>query len=294
MDAETAEERRRDLETLVADLKRLVIPGNRAAAAGRGSSVATASRDNDDDDNAVGGSGSSVDGGSLPSLPPSSSADNNNEHRYADGAYASAAVETAARRLLSLSEELRAAKLEAAGLRRHVSGLREDRRHLERKLGASEAAARALEEAKAEAETRALLLADGREEEEGGVDGGRSGGSGGGGGGLTSSRAGGTAAGVESSSNGAVGAGGGAAGAPGGFSEEEQRLLVAAYAMPAGAEADFGGLDPEGTLLRLRDAHAKVCGGGVLCVCTRRRKRCRVERAGRGSVRWVMGLRAAV
>ncbi|CAN0076060.1 unnamed protein product, partial [Ectocarpus fasciculatus] len=257
VDAETAEERRRDLETLVADLKRLVIPGNRAAAAGGGSSVATASRDNDDDDNAVGGSGSSVDDGSSPSLPPSSSADNNNEHRYADGAYASAAVETAARRLLSLSEELRAAKLEAAGLRRHVSGLREDRRHLERKLGASEAAARALEEAKAEAETRALLLADGREEEEGGVDGGRSGGSGGGGGGLASSRAGGTAAGVEGSSNDAVGAGGGAAGAPGGFSEEEQRLLVAAYAMPAGAEADFGGLDPEGTLLRLRDAHAK-------------------------------------
>ncbi|CAN0475721.1 unnamed protein product, partial [Ectocarpus sp. 8 AP-2014] len=108
-------------------------------------------------------------------------------------------------------EELRAAKLEAAGLRRHVSGLREDRRHLERKLGASEAAARALEEAKAEAETRALLLADGREEEEGRVDDGRFGMNddgvaregGGGGGGLKSSRVGRTATGGEGCSNGA-------------------------------------------------------------------------------------------
>ncbi|CAN0457526.1 unnamed protein product, partial [Ectocarpus sp. 12 AP-2014] len=182
-----------------------------------------------------------------------------------DGAYASAAVETAARRLLALSEELRAAKLEAAGLRRHVSGLREDRRHLERKLAASEAAARALEEAKAEAETRALLLSDGREEEEGHVDGGRFGmnddvarESGGGGASLKSSRAGRTATGGEGGSNGAARAGGAATATAGGFSEEEKRLLVAAYAMPAGAEADFGGLDPEGTLLRLRDAHAKA------------------------------------
>lgn len=181
-------------------------------------------------------------------------------------------METAARRLLSLSEELRAAKLEASGLRRHVSGLREDRRHLERKLSTAEAAARALEEAKVEAETRALLLADA-------ADGGD--GDGGGGGHLDDGgeeedncNDGGRSEGVEdvgvhgaAGGLGSSGSGGGAKSGrrggrvregAGGFSQPEQRLLVAAYALPAGAEADFGGLDPEETLRRLRASHAKV------------------------------------
>eukprot|EP00903_Cladosiphon_okamuranus_P020140 g18493.t1 len=300
MDAEAAEESRRDLETLVADLKRLILPTNKAAPS---TAAAAAAADGDGDHessgtpqsastdhNATGGNRSRVNGGggggrkntgaSPTSLSFSSSANttttssnhgddyNNsdgtsNDHRYADGAYASAAVETAARRLLSLSEELRAAKLEASGLRRHVSGLREDRRHLERKLCAAESAARALEEAKAEAETRALLLADG-----GGGGGGAGGGTldsggrnedtagldaGDGGGGSGRSGPGGRTAG---GAGGAAGAGAGVGGV--GFSEQEQRMLVAAYAMPAGAEADFGGLDPEETLNRLRDAHAKA------------------------------------
>lgn len=177
----------------------------------------------------------------------------------------------AARRVIVLSEELQAAKQEASGLRRHVAGLREDRRHLERKLATAEAAARELEEGKAEAETRAILGAVG-----GGGDGSSSVDTGGGGrvssdlqdlggdvrragqarskdvGGLFSSGDRAPAQVGKGEGSGFVGA---SVGAGAGLSGEEQRLLVAA-ALPA--EVDFGGLDPEEALGRLQAAHAKV------------------------------------
>ncbi|CAM9748610.1 unnamed protein product, partial [Scytosiphon promiscuus] len=260
MDAETAEESRRGLETLVADLKRLVIPSSRPAFAttsatgsdGGGPSVATSTAASEKNTSST---GSGLPPPSLAPPPPSSTSSFATTHgagddnRYADAAYASAAVETAARRLLCLSEELRAAKLEAAGLRRQVSGLREDRRNLERKLCASEAAARTLEVAKAEAETRALLHKHGR----GLLAGGEVGARGGGGAGVANSGlTGGT---MDRSTSG----GGGPSGTGAvGLSDQEQRLLVAAYAIPAGAEADFGSLDPEEMLQRLRGVHAKA------------------------------------
>ena len=181
----------------------------------------------------------------------------------------------AARRVIVLSEELQAAKQEASGLRRHVASLREDRRHLERKLATAEAAARELEEGKAEAETRAILGAVGA-----GEDGSSSIDTGGGGrvasnlqglggiipgagqGGRSEVR------GLFSSGDGTpaqVGKGEGGtsvgANAGAGLSGEEQRLLVAA-ALPA--EVDFGGLDPEEALRRLQAAHAKVTTCGEL------------------------------
>lgn len=169
------------------------------------------------------------------------------------------ALREAARRVITLSEELCAAKLEASGLRRHVAGLREDRRHLERKLAAAEAAARELEEGKAAAETRTIL---------GEVGGG--GGRGGGGGACTGHRydVGENLEDVSVNLGGGSGNGGlagpgrrdsvveiGRDKGKGALSEEEQRLLAAA-ALPA--EVDFGGLDSEEVLRRLQDAHKKV------------------------------------
>lgn len=202
-------------------------------------------------------------------------------------------VGVAGRRILSLSEELRSAKLEASGLRRHVSGLREDRRHLERKLAAAEVTARALEEAKAEMETRALLAighAHGAVEgidSAGGHDGGSGDGGGGdGGGGGDRLESAGRAAKEDRDGGGVarrregwglvggyLGRGGGGAeegrsrgeGGDGGLSEEEQRLLAVAVVMPAEV-VGFGGFDPEEALQRLQDANVKVRASSIACL----------------------------
>ncbi|CAN0323194.1 unnamed protein product, partial [Discosporangium mesarthrocarpum] len=73
------------------------------------------------------------------------------------GAGAGAGARVAARRVVALSEELRTSKLEALALRRQVQGHREERRLLEKKLAAAEDGLRSLEEARAEAETLALI-----------------------------------------------------------------------------------------------------------------------------------------
>lgn len=278
MDAESAEERRRDLETLVGDLKGLLLStsGDKATDSYRDHDGDGDGDDGDDDDvdndgnddggsmpvHPVAGGTPRPDGGSLSMSSSSYSAARLPTRRVVPAgdtdavAAIAAARETAARRLLSLGEELRAAKLEASGLRRHVAGLREDRRHLERKLGAAEAASRSLEEAKAEAETRALLAghdSGGMGQTDGGFDLGRSGD-----GGKVSAvgprRVAGGGGGAGPSGGGAAGVGVGGAGEVG-LSEVEQRLLVAA-AMPA--EVDFGGVDPEEALRRLEGAQKKV------------------------------------
>eukprot|EP00904_Undaria_pinnatifida_P003934 jgi/Undpi1/13541/HiC_scaffold_8.g03200.m1 len=291
MDLESAKESRRDLETLLADMKCLLGPTPiMATAGGSGSASGNGGRDGGSNSS---GSGSAMDGdnisttttttaaaaaaalgigrGSSSSPPPPPAA---------AAASARASLDTAARRLLCLGEELRAAKLEASGLRRHADGLREDRRHLERKLKAAEAAARTLEEAKVEVETRALLSGndyqrydfggggDGAGRGEGGGDGeggeglggsgGRGGDGGGGGGGGGSFATPGVKVGGGVSVSGVwgeEGMGGGAGSGARGLSGEEQRLLAAAV-MPA--EVDFGALDPEETLRRLQGAHAKA------------------------------------
>lgn len=184
---------------------------------------------------------SGVSSGSL--LPSSLFVDSTGMNRPNNGR--AITRENAARRILSLSEELRFAKLEASGLRRQVAGMKEDRRHLERKLAVAEVATRALEEAKAEVETRIILSGQVNGDNSGtGVkckehldveaEGGRI---------------------CDSSSETSIVTGRRRVDGGGGLSMEEQRLLVAA-AVPA--EVDFGGLDPEEAMQRLQGAHAKV------------------------------------
>lgn len=246
MDAEAAEETRQGLENLVRDLKAVVQPSSDAGTVTNDHSHANIVR---------GGDGENL------FSPPST---------------VTPASRETARRILSLSEELRAAKLEASELRRHVASLREDRRHLERKLANTQAMARDLEVAKAEAETRAVLASGGPGGDDGvlkllgshtdGVDLGDIGlnviGDGGGGNGSSDRAAkichnrGSNKVDILAEHI-AEDARERRSEAPGeGLSDEEQKLF-AAVALPA--EVDFGGLDPEETLKRLQDLHARVC-----------------------------------
>ena len=288
LDAESAEESRRSLETLVTDLKGLLL----SPSDGRDLSASTSAsgddcvyaRDTKGGDQGGGSGGErgrvnhSSDAASRPSLLTSVPV-SLGPMKMNPGSNA-AARSNAARRIVSLSEELRVSKLKASGLRRQVEGLREDRRHLERKLEVAEVATRALEEAKAEAETRALLS-----EHVDGADGG--------GGNESRKRLGVDAGGNDIGDIGNNGSGridldvdGGSPGAAVSagrrlgtdwLSVEEQQLLGAA-AVPA--EIDFLGLNPEEALRRLKGAHTKVrcfapvslggvCWSGFLCVCPR-------------------------
>lgn len=255
MDAEAAEESRQGLETLVADLKGLVF--SRTSHGDEGSLSTCASDDQPTKgvaDVSREGTGNGIEGienrannscgvssGSL--LSSSLFVDSMGMNRPSNGR--AVTRENAARRILSLSEELRFAKLDASGLRRQVASMKEDRRHLERKLAVAEAATRALEEAKAEVETRIILS--------GQVNGDNSGA------GMrckehtdVEAESGGIGA---SSSETSIATGRCRVDGAGGLGMEEQRLLLAA-AVPA--EVDFGGLDPEEAMQRLQGAHAKV------------------------------------
>lgn len=317
IDAQAAEEARRDLETLVSDLKRLVFKGTGGVDEGvaggtggggarfNGDSTGNTLGENGDDVTHTevdstglnsSGNGASDGVGISSSLSASLSFDTAVQRRLSGNAASNTgprtgavnAVQHAARRFLSLSEELRAAKLDASGLRRQVAGLREDRRHLERKLAGAEASARVLEEAKADIETRMLFAENVRGGSSGGVAlkgsidlgdgsgdgvvrslGGRSQGRDGDGDGDGSNKGGGAG-------------GGGSGGGVSGLSKEDQRLLEAA-AKPA--EVDVGGLDPEEALKRLRDAHAKVravvgVADGIKTAFCRARSRRRTDKAG--------------
>lgn len=257
MDAEATEEARQGLETLVADLKGLVFSRPRHGDEGSLSTNTCASDDQPNKgalDARREGTGSDIEGiggrtnnscgvssGSL--LPSSLLFDSMGMNRPSNGR--AVARENAARRILSLSEELRFAKLEASGLRRQVAGMKEDRRHLERKLAVAEAATRALEEAKAEAETRVILSGQVNGDNSGaGVRGKEH---------LDMEAEGGGVG--DSSSETSIATGRRRVDGVSGLSMEEQRLLVAA-AVPA--EVDFGCLDPEEALQRLQGAHEKV------------------------------------
>lgn len=259
MDAEAAEDARQGLETLVRDLKAVLLSGEDP---GEGATEAGGASGSIGDDHPI----------RLEDTDRSRSLSSSRTHRSAPLCPASRAV--AARRLVSLSEELRTAKLEASELRRHVAGLRDDRRHLEKKLAGAEAAARTLEVAKAEAETRAALVGAGQgtswdscallvaEDSQAGddVDLGdvkvdvEASTSGDGGAGVSRGSGRGEKGSGDDASTPAAG-GRGSESRAGGLSKEEQRLLAAA-ALPA--EVDFGGLDPEETIRRLQQSHAKV------------------------------------
>eukprot|EP00953_Heterococcus_sp_UTEX-ZZ885_P007963 4778-Heterococcus_DN1.PRE.1 len=161
------------------------------------------------------------------------------------------------RRVTALSEQLRTAQLSALEAQRAAAALKRERRHLEAALTAKDEDIRALEDAHSAVQTRAVLIS--------GSSTAAAGGSGRNGGvsidmvmlsprgeytGFSSAAASGTAA------AGATAASGGAMHSARSELTAEERALLNEAMQPQ--QFDFGGLDPEQALTRLRDSSKRV------------------------------------
>jgi hypothetical protein len=219
-----------------------------------------------------------TDTGTTTTNTTNSSTSNNSVNNSVNGQHSA----DVARRVTSLSEQLRAAQLSALEAQRATAALKRERRHLEAALAAKDEDIRALEDAHSAVQTRAVLSNNGHSAAASG-----SGRSSGGGvsidmvmlspreeryAGYSSATAAGR--GVDATAGAGAGASGAMNSARSELTAEERALLSEAMAPQ---QFDFGGLDPEQVLLiallvyyisKLQSVDAVCAAVRVLILCT--------------------------